>query len=305
QLDGKYVIIDEFSMVDTWLANHLFKAVPKDMQILIVGDEDQLPSVGPGQVLSDLINSELIPYVTLNEVYRQKEGSKIIHLAHQIKNDQCNESDIQKDKDFSFITCHTHQVVEVVTTIINRARQKGLPLEDMQILAPMYRTDAGIHKMNRHIQELVNPKDRKKRERLYKDVVFRVGDRILQLVNQPEDGVYNGDIGEIIQIFSAKENEEKDRKSVVSFDENEVVYTRNNYHNIMHAYCISIHKSQGSEFPIVILPVVRSYRRMLRKNLLYTAITRSTRSLILCGEKEAFFHGIETLDTNKRYTTLK
>src|SRR5699024_10425959 len=161
---GKYLIVDEFSMVDTWLANHLFKSVPKDMQILIVGDEDQLPSVGPGQVLSDLYNSELIPYITLDEVYRQKEGSKIIHLAHQIKKNQCKETDIQKDKDFSFIPCHTDQVVDVVTTIIDRARQKGLPLEDMQILAPMYRTNAGIHKMNQHIQELVNPKDHKKRE---------------------------------------------------------------------------------------------------------------------------------------------
>lgn len=305
QLSGKIIIVDEFSMVDTWLANHLFKAIPNDMQVLLVGDEDQLPSVGPGQVLSDLYNSGYIPHVTLNEVYRQKDGSKIIQLAHQIKRDQCTEADIQKEKDFSFIPCHTHQVVDVVTTIVQRARDKGLPLEDMQILAPMYRTNAGIHEINKQMQELVNPKATKKRERHVHDVVYRVGDRILQLVNQPEDHVYNGDIGEIVQIFTAKENAEKEEQIIVQFEENEVVYTRKTYHNIMHAYCISIHKSQGSEFPIVILPVVRSYRRMLRKNLLYTAITRSTRSLILCGEKEAFFEGIETLDTNKRFTTLK
>ena len=117
--------------------------------------------------------------------------------------------------------------------------------------------------------------------------------------------MYNGDIGEIKQIFTAKENAEKQEQILIAFEDNEVLYTRSNYLNFMHAYCISIHKSQGSEFPIVILPVVSTYRRMLRKNLLYTAITRSKQSLIMCGEIDAFIQGIETLDTNKRYTTLK
>lgn len=305
QLSGKLLIIDEFSMVDTWLANHLFKAVPDDMQVLLVGDEDQLPSVGPGQVLSDLNSSGLIPYMTLNEVYRQKEGSKIIQLAHQIKNNTCSEQDLQKEQDFSFIPCQSNQVTEVVSTIIQRAKDKDLALNDMQILAPMYRTNAGIHEINRQIQEIANPPDKKKRERLYNDAIYRVGDRMIQLVNQPDDGVYNGDIGEIVQIFSSRETEEKQEQLVVAFDDVEVVYTRNQYLNIMHAYCVSIHKAQGSEFPIVILPVVHRYSRMLRKNLLYTAITRSKKSLILCGEKDAFFKGIETLDTDKRYTTLK
>lgn len=304
QLDGKYLIVDEFSMVDTWLANHLFKAIPKDMQVLLVGDEDQLPSVGPGQVLADLYDSELIPYVTLNEVYRQKEGSKIIQLAHQIKNNQCSEADIQQSADFSFIPCTTSQVLEVVETIMARAQEKEKPLEDIQILAPMYKTNAGITEINKQMQTLINPKEKRKRERYFHDVVFRVGDRVLQLVNQPEDHVYNGDIGEIVQIFTAKENEDNEEQLIVQFDENEVVYTRKTYGNITHAYCISIHKSQGSEFPIVILPIVRAYRRMLRKNLLYTAITRSKQSLIICGEKEAFFQGIETIDMDQRYTTL-
>lgn len=305
QLSGKLLIVDEFSMVDTWLANHLFKAVPKDMQVLLVGDEDQLPSVGPGQVLSDLQSSGLIPYTTLNEVYRQKEGSKIIQLAHQIKNNTCAEEDIQKESDFSFIPCHANQVKDVVTTIIQRAKDKNLSLNDMQILAPMYKTNAGIHEINQQIQKIVNPPDQKKRERTYNDAIYRVGDRIIQLVNQPDDGVYNGDIGEIVQIFTARETEEKQEQLVAAFDDVEVVYTRKQYLNIMHAYCISIHKAQGSEFPIVILPVVHRYSRMLRKNLLYTAITRCKKSLILCGEKDAFFKGIRTLDTNKRYTTLK
>lgn len=306
KLQGKLLIIDEFSMVDTWLANHLFKAIPNDMQVLIVGDEDQLPSVGPGQVLADLYNSGHIPYITLTEVYRQQDGSKIIFLAHKIKNDACEKTDLQKALDFSFIDCKANQVVDVVITVIERAIQKGVAIEDIQVLAPMYRTNAGINMLNKKIQELVNPKVKEKRERhVQEDVVFRVGDRVLQLVNQPEDGVYNGDIGEIVQLFSAKETTEKEEQIIVRFDETEVIYRRSDYHNITHAYCISIHKAQGSEFPIVILPVVQAYRRMLRKNLLYTAITRSKQSLILCGEKDAFLEGVANLDTDRRYTTLK
>src|SRR5699024_3011763 len=132
-----------------------------------------------------------------------------------------------------------------------------------------------------------------------------VGDRVIQLVNQPEDKVFNGDIGEIVQIFRPSENEEKEEQIVVSFEDADVIYTRADYFNIMHAYCISIHKSQGSEFPIVILPVVRTYRRMLRKNLLYTAITRSKQSLIICGDMNAFMMGIGQTDTEQRYTSLK
>src|SRR5690625_2883540 len=275
------------------------------MQVLLVGDEDQLPSVGPGQVLSDILSSGLIPVAKLTEVYRQKEGSKIIQLAHQIKQDVCTDNDIQNDKDFSFLFCKEPQVVDVITTVIERAKKKGIDFKDMQVLAPMYKTSAGINKINQEIQQLVNPKSNKKRERYFNDVIYRVGDRVIQLVNQPEDKVYNGDIGEIVAIFKASENEENQEQIVVKFDETEVVYPRSNYINIMHAYCISIHKSQGSEFPIVIMPVVRSYRRMLRKNLLYTAITRSKQSLIMCGEIEAFMQGIQTFDSDTRYTTLK
>lgn len=303
-LKGRVLIIDEFSMVDTWLAYHLFKAIPDDMQVIFVGDEDQLPSVGPGQVLSDLLSSEAIPFVQLNEVYRQKEGSKIIQLAHQIKRDELTMNDIGQATDFSFIDCGESQVVEVVTTVLKKAEDKGLNIKDIQILAPMYRTDAGINAINKHVQALVNPKAKRKRERLFNDITYRVGDRVIQLVNQAEEGVYNGDIGEITAMFTSRENEEKEEQIIITYDGNDVVYTRSNYINFMHAFCISIHKSQGSEFPIVILPVVHAYRRMLRKNLLYTAITRSKQSLILCGQKDAFIQGINTLDTNIRYTTL-
>ncbi|WP_404453617.1 ATP-dependent RecD-like DNA helicase [Oceanobacillus kapialis] len=303
QLDGRFLIIDEFSMVDIWMANNLFKAIPKDMQVLIVGDEDQLPSVGPGQVLSDLLSSGYIPFVRLTEVYRQKEGSKIIQLAHEIKNDK--ETSLENDKDFSYISCYEPQLLDVILKIFSKAMKKGIEVRDIQVLAPMYRSTAGITMINKELQKLINPKSPQKREVRTQDAVFRVGDKVIQLVNQPEDGVYNGDIGEVVAIFTEDENTDNVEQLVIVFDEKEVVYERKDYTNIMHAYCISIHKSQGSEFPIVILPVVSAYNRMLRKNLLYTAITRSKKSLIICGEQRAFKRGIETIDTNKRYSALK
>lgn len=303
-LDGKFLIVDEFSMVDIWLANSLFKAIPDDMQVLLVGDEDQLPSVGPGQVLSDLLASEKIPYIRLNEVYRQKEGSKIIDLAHHIKNDSCTHDVLKNDHDFSFITCSEQQMIHVVTTIINKAFDRGVDIKDIQVLAPIYRSRVGINELNKQLQHVINPKSDQKREIVYFDTIFRVGDKVIQLINQPEDGIYNGDIGEIVAIFTADENKENEEQLVILYEDKEIVYSKNEYTNIMHAYCISIHKSQGSEFPIVLMPVLHTYNRMLRKNLLYTAITRSKQSLIICGEETSFLEGVQTLDTNRRYTSL-
>ncbi|CDQ39480.1 SF1B family DNA helicase RecD2 [Virgibacillus salexigens] len=301
-LTGKFLIVDEFSMVDIWLANQLFKAIPDDMQVLIVGDEDQLPSVGPGQVLSDLLKTERIPFVRLTEVYRQKEGSKIIQLAHQIKNEEV--IDLQNDQDFSFISCNEQQMVDVIIKIFTRAVDKGFDVRKVQVLAPMYRSQAGITKLNQELQAILNPKTDQKREVKTQDGLFRKGDKVIQLINQPEDGVYNGDIGEVVAIFREEENIDQVEQLVIAYDDKEVVYERKDYRNIMLAYCISIHKSQGSEFPIVILPVVRTYRRMLRKNLLYTAITRSKQSLVICGEEQAFIQGVGMIDTNRRYTSL-
>ncbi|WP_163970089.1 SF1B family DNA helicase RecD2 [Oceanobacillus halotolerans] len=305
QLSGKFIIVDEFSMVDIWLANSLFKAISDEMQVLLVGDEDQLPSVGPGQVLSDLLSSNILPFVSLQEVYRQKEGSKIIQLAHEIKHDRCTSTSLQNDKDFSFISCHASQMVEVLTKIVKRAVERGIDVKDIQVLAPMYRSMAGITNINKELQALVNPKDARKREVKVKDSIYRIGDKVIQLVNQPEDGVFNGDIGEVVAIFEEDENTDHVEQIVISYDGKEVVYERKDYINFMHAYCISIHKSQGSEFPIVVMPVLPAYRRMLRKNLLYTAITRSKQSLIICGDHSAFLQGIQTYDTNQRYTSLK
>ncbi|MRH43026.1 ATP-dependent RecD-like DNA helicase [Aquibacillus halophilus] len=303
-LSGKLLVVDEFSMVDIWLANQLFKAIPDDMQVLIVGDEDQLPSVGPGQVLADLLASDIIPSVKLDEVYRQKEGSKIIQLAHEIKNNQCTLESLEKEADFNFIPCKEQQVVDVIIQIVTKAYEKGVDLRNLQVLAPMYRSQAGIHRINEEIQKLVNPKSNQRREIKTKDAIFRTGDKVIQLVNQPEDGVFNGDIGEITAIFEEDEASDQGEQIVVLFDEKEVSYEPKDLNNLMHAYCTSIHKSQGSEFPIVVIPVVSGYRRMLRKNLLYTAITRCKKSLIICGDKRAFLYGVQEEDKNQRYTSL-
>ncbi|MBM7554665.1 ATP-dependent RecD-like DNA helicase [Thalassobacillus pellis] len=305
QLKGKVLIVDEFSMVDIWLANQLVRAVPSSMQVLLVGDEDQLPSVGPGQVLADMLASGKLPAVQLNEVYRQKEGSRIIQLAHEIKNNQCSTSSLRKEKDFTFIDAREHQLLDLVTKIVKKAIDKGIERREIQVLAPMYRTQIGIHRLNEAIQELVNPPSKQKRSITYKDWVYRSGDKVIQLVNQPEEGVFNGDIGEIVTIFREDENVDQVEQVVIDFDGKEVVYPKKDLSNIALAYCTSIHKSQGSEFAIVILPVARSYKRMLRKNLLYTAITRSKQSLIICGDKHAFLEGVNTEDTNRRYTRLQ
>ncbi|MCU9613972.1 ATP-dependent RecD-like DNA helicase [Caldibacillus lycopersici] len=305
-IEGKIIIIDEMSMVDIWLAHNLFKALPEHMQVIVVGDEDQLPSVGPGQVLKDLLASERIPTVRLTDIYRQENGSSIIDLAHSIKNGKVPSNLLEQQKDRSFIPCSTGQMSEVVKQIVTHAIKKGYSKKDIQVLAPMYRGPAGVDQLNIMLQEILNGNpDGRKRELTFGDIVYRVGDKILQLVNQPEKNIFNGDMGEIVAIFFAKENEEKQDQLIVSFDGNEITYTRQDLNQITLAYCCSIHKSQGSEFPVVLLPIVKSYYRMLRRNLLYTAVTRSKEKLILCGEMDAFQMAVNRTDDNSRNTTLK
>lgn len=303
-ISGKLLIVDEVSMVDTWLANQLFKSLPESIQVICVGDEDQLPSVGPGQVLKDFLQSNVIPTVRLTDIYRQSEGSSIIELAHEIKKGKLPTDIAMPKADRSFIKCGAGQVLEVVKKVAANAKKKGYSARDIQVLAPMYRGPAGIDSLNVMLQELFNPPSQDKREISYGDIIYRNGDKILQLVNQPESNVFNGDIGEVVSIFYAKENTEKQDLVVVSYDGNEVTYTKQDLNQITHAYCCSIHKSQGSEFPIVILPLVKSYYRMLRKNLIYTAITRSKDFLILCGEEDAFVQGINRVDDGLRQTSL-
>ena len=304
-LEGKILIVDESSMVDISLANKLFKALPEHIQVILVGDEDQLPSVGPGQVLKDLLRSKVIPTIRLTDIYRQAEGSSIIELAHEIKDGQLPENVSAPTKDRSFIKCQTGQIADVVQKVLLNAVQKGYSPRDIQVLAPMYKGPAGIDRLNTVLQEALNGNpDGSRKEIAYGETKYRVGDKVLQLVNQPDKHVFNGDMGEVVSVFYAKENTEKQDMVVVSFEGTEVTYTRQDLGQITLAYCCSIHKSQGSEFPIVILPVVKSYYRMLRRNLIYTAITRSKQFLILCGEEDALRTGVRRADEQMRLTTL-
>ncbi|MBC1503582.1 ATP-dependent RecD-like DNA helicase [Listeria booriae] len=304
-IEGKLLIIDEMSMVDIWLANQLFRALPASMQVILVGDQDQLPSVGPGQVLKDMLRSQEIPTVELTDIYRQEDGSSIIELAHDIRQGFLPTTFTKNSADRSFFHCTVNQIAEVVEKVVENAKKKGFRAKDIQVLAPMYRGPAGIDVLNRKMQEIFNANpDGKRKEVKFGDAVFRIGDRVLQLVNQPEKNVFNGDFGEIVSIIYAKENTEKQDMVVVQFDQTEVEYFRQEFGQLTHAYCCSIHKAQGSEFPIVILPVVRSYYRMLRRDILYTAVTRSKQFLIICGEEDAFRMGVERIDEEKRNTTL-
>jgi len=305
-LEGKILIVDETSMVDIWLAHQLFKALPEHIQVIIVGDEDQLPSVGPGQVLKDLLDSACIPTVKLKDIYRQAEGSSIIELAHEMKKGQLPANLLVPQGDRSFIKCSSSQIPQAIEKIVLNAKNKGFAPMDIQVLAPMYRGPAGIDRLNAILQEILNPNpDGTRKELKFGDVTYRIGDKVLQLVNQPESNVFNGDMGEIVSIFYAKENTEKQDMVIVSFDGIEATYTRQDLNQITLAYCCSVHKSQGSEFPIVIMPIVKSYYRMLRRNLIYTGITRSKQFLILCGEVEAIELGVSRNDELNRQTTLK
>lgn len=304
-ITGRLMIIDEFSMVDTWLANQLLKALPDDIQVIFVGDEDQLPSVGPGQVLRDLLKSKQVPVVELTEVFRQASHSSIIRMAHEIKQGAVPADITAKTSDRSFIQATTKDIANRVTRIIKRALDTGQSIEDIQVLAPIYRGPAGIDYLNKEIQAVVNPRTTTKpKEVIYGETIYRIGDKVLQLVNQPESNVFNGDMGRVTHIILAKESADKKEQMVVSFSGIEVTYERADLNQLTLAYCCSVHKAQGSEFATVIMPVVNDYHRMLNRNILYTGITRAQRFLILCGDPTAFDRGLRRADTLDRRTSL-
>ncbi|WP_429971858.1 SF1B family DNA helicase RecD2 [Fructilactobacillus sp. Tb1] len=304
-IDGQLLIIDEMSMVDTELFNKLMKAIPSGMKVILVGDKDQLPSVGPGQVFYDLIRSEVIPKIELNQIHRQGDGSTIIQLAHEIKDGEMPKTLLDKEADRSFIQCNTNQVVKVIDQIVAKAKERDFNATDVQVLAPMYRGEAGIDRLNNDVQAIMNPrKDAKQKEVEYRDVKYRIGDKVLQLVNAPENNVFNGDIGKIVGIDINKDNKKYLDKLTIAFDQTEVEYTRNDWNQITLAYCTSIHKAQGSEFKMVILPIVPQYRRMLERNLLYTAVTRASKKLIMVGDVNSFAECISHVSSNRK-TSLR
>lgn len=301
-LKGSLLIVDEMSMVDTLLFKTLVQAIPTAMHVVLVGDKDQLPSVGPGQVFYDLLAFTELPKVELTNIHRQAADSTIIPLAHAVKDGRVPADLMAKKADRSFIPCQAWQVPDVVEQIIKLSRQRGYTAQDVQILAPMYRGAAGVDNLNELAQAVYNPPTKAKQEVDFRGQVFRVGDKVLQLVNSPENNVFNGDIGQITAIETKKGA--KGATITIDFDGNEVNYHRMEWNQIQLAYAISIHKSQGSQFKMVLMPVVRQFSRMLQRNLVYTAITRAADKLVLLGEAQAMALAVHNVGTNRQTTLL-
>lgn len=305
ELSGGLLIIDEMSMVDTFLFYSLIKAIPDEMQVILVGDKNQLPSVGPGQVFADLLASKALPSQTLQHIYRQNDDSSIITLAHEINNGQINDDFFKNYADRSFFACQLQQVPSVVSQVVKKAKQRGFDIQEIQVLAPMYRGPAGINELNKLTQNILNPLTPEHHKHVeYGDIDYRIGDKVIHLVNSPDLNVFNGEIGEITSITYAKDNKANSDSLTIQFAENEVTYLRKDWNKIAMAYCTSIHKAQGSEFDVVILPLVTRFQHMLQRQLLYTAVTRAKHYLILIGEPQAFIMAVKQ-QANQRRTSLK
>lgn len=302
-LEAELIIIDEMSMVDTWLFYQFVRNVRSHTTLVFVGDKDQLPSVGPGIVFKDLIESGALTVTELDKIYRQGEGSSIIRLAHQIKENETIDI-TEKFKDRLFIPSRVDQIPDLIDNVVTKAVDKGYDMRDIQVLAPIYRGKAGIITLNKVLQNILNPETDKKHELASGDTIFREGDKVIQLVNRRDDNVFNGDSGIIERItFKDQDGAEKDTL-LVDFEGIHIAYGRKDLMELNHAYCTSIHKAQGSEYPIVIMPVVRSYRHMLIKNIVYTGITRAKESLIICGDAGSFYDSLEQ-EGITRQTTLE
>ena len=296
----KLVIIDEASMMDLPLAYQLFASLPLNAQVIIVGDVDQLPSVGPGQVLKDLIDTKEIKTIRLNKIHRQAADSKIIQLAHSTNEGLTPEDFDVKYPDRLFLQCPSNQITSAVKDWIIGAYEKGKTVQkDIQILAPMYRCVSGINELNMEIQSIVNPP--KDEDLKLMGQSFRIGDKVIQLVNRSDKGVMNGDIGTIDHFIY---DGNKIKGLVAIFDVNTVEYTIDEVDELKLAYAISVHKAQGSEFDIVILPLSSYYSFMFKRKLIYTAITRAKKLLVLIGEITPFMRGIGLIEA-MRLTILK
>lgn len=314
-LDADVVIIDEISMVDTLLMYHLLKALPNGVQLILVGDKDQLPSVGPGNILKDLIQSNLFPVVTLSVIYRQDNDSLITVNAHSINNGEMPELN-QKNGDFFLINRNnvndcTNAVVDLVTKRLPETYSID-PFKDIQVLIPSKKGLAGSLYVNKILQDKLNPSANFKNEFSLEDLIFREGDRIMQIKNNyhikwfkkdsPEiegEGIFNGEMGEVLQINN------KTRELIVLFDDDRcAVYNFNELRQLEHCYAITVHKSQGSEFPYCIIALVGSPSMLMTKNILYTAITRAKKMVVVVGTKEHIRYMINNDRQQLRYTGL-
>lgn len=297
QLDADVIILDEVSMVDIVLMHHFLNAVPDGCRIILVGDTDQLPAVGPGSVLKDIIRSQKIPAIRLDEIFRQAQTSMIIQNAHIINAGRL--PDLRKQySDFVFYelnddTSITQKILDLCT--------KDLPhegfnvLKDVQVLSPMHRFLCGVENLNLMLQEQLNPK-KNQDELKYSSQTFRVGDKVMHIRNNYQKNVFNGDIGFIQYI--------NNEKLTVDYFDHIVTYEKNELNELTLAYASSVHKSQGSEYKVVIIPLSTSHYIMLQRNLLYTAITRAKQKVIIIGSKKALMTAVQSNRTQKRYTLL-
>lgn len=300
----KYIIVDEVSMIDTLLMEALLKGIKRNAKLILVGDYYQLPSVSEGQILKDIIDSDSLPVIRLNQIYRQTDGSYILNLAYDIKEKNISEDLFIKKDDYLFINGDNDNTMSIIKEVILKAIKKGYTDREVQVLAPMYKSLNGIDNLNKVLQDLFNPKSDKKKEIIIKNVTYREYDKVLQLVNDPDNNVYNGDIGYIEDIIIS------DGKNItnqinINYDGNIVEYTPDKFVNFRHGYAISIHKAQGSEFDTVIMPILPSFKRMLYNKLVYTGVTRAKKSLVVIGDANSFIYSINNDYVDNRKTTLK
>ena len=293
----KLIIVDEVSMIDVDLFNALLNGISSNVKLILVGDTFQLPSVGPGLVLDDLISSDYFNFVPLNQIYRQSDNSYIAYLAKDIKNNDLSEEFLKKKDDYTFFQTDNSMIKDAIEQIIRISLKKKIDERKMQILAPMYKGENGIDNLNILLQKIYNPPSINKREIVYLDITYREGDKVLQLLNDLEKNVFNGDIGYIKEINGGN--------IAIDFEGNKVVYTKKDLKQIKHAYAITIHKSQGSEFEHVIMPISTSYYKMLYNKLVYTGVSRAKKSLTIVGSAQAFVKAINNNYSSNRKTSLK
>ena len=301
-LECDLLVIDESSMVDVQLMHSLLKAVPDAASVLLVGDVNQLPSVGAGQVLADIIESQVVMVVTLTEIFRQAKTSKIITNAHAINSGSMPELSNQLEEDFFFVNAEApedavRKVVQIVKERIPR-RWRYNPIRDVQVLCPANVGGIGAKSLNIELQKALNPAGSEKVEKF--GVTFTCGDKVMQVQNNYDKEVFNGDIGFITRINA------EEREAYIDFDNREVVYEFEELDEIALAYACTIHKSQGSEYPVVVIPVMMQHFMMLQRNLIYTGVTRGKKLVILVGQKKALSIAVKGKKQNKaRYSKLK
>ena len=293
------LILDECSMIDIMLMYNLLKAIPSHMSLILVGDTDQLPSVGAGNVLRDIIDSGRVPVVRLTRIFRQAQGSRIIMNAHRINKGENIDMRGGKDADFFFATRESNQ--EVIDTIVQYCRTNLPryyhvdPMQDIQVLTPMQRGECGAVNLNQVLQEAMNPGKVYLRRG---GTQYRLQDKVMQIRNDYDKEVFNGDIGTVTKVDT------EERELTVKFDDREVVYDATELDELSLAYAVTIHKAQGSEYPIVVMPFTMSHFVMLQRNLLYTGVTRAKKILVLVGEKKAVYYAIRNETTRGRNTRL-